>query len=115
MNEMTACDEGGRVQTERAASGALGHPPSQAWEIPDGGRGVEVGAGPTRVLTAAQVQGGNGEMAICRRFVIPMGTALNKTKQHEKAATRQLWLLSQRFHVPPWSHRLTCSCGPGTT
>lgn len=115
MNEMTACDEGGRVQAERAASGALCHPPSQAREIPDGCRGVEMGAGPAGVLTAAQVRSGNEEVAICQRLVIPMGTALNKTKQHEKAATRQHWLLAQRFHVPPWSHRLTCGCGPGTT
>lgn len=57
----------------------------------------------------------SGETAICQRPAVPMGTALNKTKQHEEAATRQHWLLAQRFHVPPRSHRLMCSCRPGTT
>lgn len=39
------------------------------------------------VLTAAQLPIDKGEMAICQRLVVPLGTTLNKTKQCEEAAT----------------------------
>lgn len=37
---------------------------------------------------SAQGPSDNGDMAICQKLVVPRGTALNKTKQCEEAATR---------------------------
>lgn len=110
---MPACDEGGGVQAEQAAFRALClcHPPSQARGPKQKQRGQTRSWALKSLLLLLQSICSNGEVAICQRLVVPVGTALNKTKQHEEAATRQHWLLAQRFHVPLWSHKLMCSCG----
>lgn len=84
-NEMTGCHEGRGVQGERAASGLCTALPASG--APARGRQAETEAGPQWFLLCSGPRD-SGDMAICQKLVVPRGTALNKTKQCEEAATR---------------------------
>lgn len=112
VNKTPARHEGGGRRLREPPLGPA--PPSQPRPgSPRQRQRGQTGAGPAVVGTLLSSVRVKGEMALCQRLAVPLGTALNKTKQREEAATRQHWLLAQRFHVPPRSHRLTCRRGLG--
>lgn len=98
VNEMPVCHEGGGYWLQELPLGPGATLPGQGRGALDRGSGVNTGAEPA-VIHSFCCSGlwGNGEIAICQRLAVPMGTSLSKTKQRGEAATHQYWLLPKGF------------------